>query len=200
MVEAFLNPTQQSMQTDLQTVHAKYAGLLQYEKNITEEAIETCKQLKAQVDAAQDAKAMAEAELAGVKSENEQLKEQVITITDKARVEVDELKKEREELLLHRARMRKARIFSFTSTVDRISEKAPAGKRRGRKKAGTTLGKQKTARAARISIMRAVSRLEELAKMIVAIRADIQDRLSNVEELLADILAGLAAIEEAEKE
>ena len=132
MVDAVLNPTQQllshgwkettqAMQTDLQTVHAMYSGLLQYEKNITEQAIGTCKQLKAQVNAAQDARAKVEAErndalaeLARVKSENEQLKEQVITITDKARVEVNALKQQREELLLERARLREGRNLSLT--------------------------------------------------------------------------------------
>ena len=196
MVEAFLNPTQQSMQTAMQTVHAKYSGLLQYEKNITEQAIETCKQLNAQVNAAQDARAKVEAELAGVKSENEQLKEQIVTITDKAQVEVDTL-----NWLLKRAQSRKSRYLSFISMVeggDRISEKAPAGKRRGRKKkAGTTMGKQKTARAVRISMMQAVSGLEELEKMIVAIRVDFRDRFATLQELVDDIKAGLEGIQEA---
>ena len=160
MVDAFLNPTQQllshgwkettqAVQTDLQTVHAMYSGLLQYEKNITEQAIGTCKQLKAQANAAQDAKAKVEAELmrvkseneqlkaqgnaawdakaraeaerndawaelARVKSDNEQLKAQVIAVTHKARVKVDALKQQRQELLLERGRLREGRNLSLT--------------------------------------------------------------------------------------
>ena len=89
---------------------------------ICEQIIETGKQPKTQANLAQDAKAKAEAErnnalaeLARLKNENQQLKKRVITMTDKAQVEVDARKQQREDLLLGRARLREGRDLSLTS-------------------------------------------------------------------------------------
>jgi hypothetical protein len=143
MVDAVLNPTQQMLshawrettqmvQTELQGVHAMYSGLLLYEKGITEQAIDTCKQLRAELNAALDEKAMVEAkrmestaELSRVKSENEELKKQLINFITIAQHELDTLKKQhQQDLIQARERLRDDRNLTLTLMIKLQSENA----------------------------------------------------------------------------
>ena len=143
MVDAVLNPTQQMLshawkettqmvQTELQGVHAMYSGLLKYEKNITEQAIETCKLLRSELNAAQDGKAMAEAkkkesmaELSRVQSENEELRKQLINFVNLTRQEIDALnRKHQQDLIQARDRLRVDRNLTLTLMIKLQSENA----------------------------------------------------------------------------
>jgi len=111
------------VQTELQGVHAMYSGLLRYEKSITEQAIETCKQLRAELNAAQDANTIADAkrtemtaELSRVKSENEELKKQLINFITLAQHEVEALRKKHEQDL-NQARERLREDGNLTLTL-----------------------------------------------------------------------------------
>jgi len=135
MVAGVLNPTQKMfaiawretttrVETEMQKMHSIYSDLLKYEKNITEQAIETCKQLKTEADAVRAEKAKVEAErdealgeAARLRNENLTLKQNMASMSTTMNAEIDAMRKYMDRLLEERKRFSQEWILARSLRV-----------------------------------------------------------------------------------